>query len=83
MTNIQYFYSGEIPIDIYSAAVCFYTSQINSKGFIKVFLVVHKEPSKISWFCSILKHYYGATVQLAKYNLSYIPPAYPFCHSFV
>lgn len=48
MTNIQYFYSGEIPIDIYSAAVCFYTSQINSKGFIKVFLVVHKEPSKIS-----------------------------------
>lgn len=47
MTNIQYLYSDDIPIDIYSA-VCFYTSQINSKGFIKVFLVVHKEPSKAS-----------------------------------
>lgn len=48
MTNMQYFYSDEIPIDKYSAAVCFYTPQINSKGFIKVCFVVHMEPSKTS-----------------------------------
>lgn len=47
MTNISYFYSDENSIDMCSV-LCYYTFPINSRGFIKAFLVVHKEPSKTS-----------------------------------